>query len=180
MTAVARNGLQEIPLLVGQGSAEVLGEEEVGEPDDAVERRAELVGNVRQELVLRLHCPVELAVQLFEPLGGLPHFHREPPRVVMRRAAFAGDREIGSRLVERGALVSAERRTGHDTQYADQLRARAQRDEYQALRHSDRQAELMPHRLHGFAVIMERLRGVANEISHRRAGNRLGTCFDAA
>ena len=41
--AVACHRLEKIALLLGEGSAEILGQQEIGESDDAVERGAQLV-----------------------------------------------------------------------------------------------------------------------------------------
>ena len=51
MTAVPENRLEELPLLRAH-RADALGEHEVGEPDDGVERGAQLVAHVGEELAL--------------------------------------------------------------------------------------------------------------------------------
>src|SRR4051812_19792303 len=103
MAAVAGNRLEKVALLVGKRRPELLGEQQIGEPNDAVERRAELVRDVREKLILRLHRRIEVGIQLLEALGGLPDFDRQAARILVRRAALARDREIRSRLLERGA-----------------------------------------------------------------------------
>ena len=176
--AVPGHGLQEVPLLGREWGAEVLRKEEIGEPDDAVEGCPQLVGNVRQELILRLHRPVELGVELLQPLRRLADFDGQAPGVVMGCAALAGDREVGSRLVECRALVDAERSTRDDLQDADELGACAQRHEHQALRHRRGQTELVTDRLRGLAVIVHCLRRVPHQIAHGGAGDGAG--FHAA
>jgi len=58
---------------------------------------------------------VEIGVSLLEALGGLAHFDREAPRVVMRRAALAArSRELVRCLIERGPFICVERDPGDD------------------------------------------------------------------
>ena len=114
MAAVARDGFEEVALLLGERSAEILCEQEIGEPDDAVEWSAELVRDVGQEQILGLHHGIEIRVELLQALGGLADFHGEASGVVMRRATLARNREIGRRLIERGPLVRVELRAGYD------------------------------------------------------------------
>src|SRR5207245_9893744 len=64
VTAVARDGVKIVPLGLTQGSAvDLARQQQVAEPDHAVERGPELVRNVREELVLELARLVELEVQ---------------------------------------------------------------------------------------------------------------------
>ena len=125
MAPVARDRLEEIALLIRQGGTHVLREQQVGESDDAVERGAQLVRDVRQEQIFGLHHRIEIGVQLLQPFRGLTHFDREAPGVVMRRAALARNREVGRRLIERGPLVDVEPRAGDDAQDSHELRPRA-------------------------------------------------------
>src|SRR3989454_12495674 len=86
-------------------------------------RSAQLVGHVREDLVLELAGLVERRVQAgqlgvlllelvvqrgedrvlgLEALGGVPHLDREAARVLMGRLALARDGEVGCGLLERG------------------------------------------------------------------------------
>jgi hypothetical protein len=114
VAAVTRDRFEEIALLIRQGGAQLLREQEIGESDDAVERRTQLVRDVRQEQVFGLHRRVEVGVQLLQSLGGLTHLDREAPGVVMGRTPLARNREIGRRLIERGPLSGVESRAGDD------------------------------------------------------------------
>src|SRR5205823_13102419 len=122
MAAVAGNRVEKVALLLGERWSELLGEQQIGESDDAVERRAELVRDVGEKLILRLHRGIEVGIQLLEALGGLADFDRQAARILVRRATLARDREIRSRLLEGGAFIGVERGTGNDAQHADELR----------------------------------------------------------
>ena len=96
-------------------------EQQIAEADDAVQRRAQLVRHVREELVLELARLIELGVEAgdlavllleflvqrgeirvlrFEALRGVPHFHGQPALLLMRGFAFAGDRQVGRGVLE--------------------------------------------------------------------------------
>ena len=119
----------------GESCAEILGEEQIRESDDAVEGCAELVRDVGQEQILGLHRAVELGVELFQPLGRLSHFDGQPACVVVRGPALASDREVRRRLLERRALLRTEGCPRQDAQNPHQLGTATQRHEHEALRH---------------------------------------------
>jgi hypothetical protein len=139
-----------------------------------------LLSGVRSscELILGLHRAIEVGVQLLEAVSRLANLDREPARVVVRRATLAGDREIGRSLIERRPFIGPERAGGHDPQHSHELRARAQRREYQPLRYGRVQTQLMPDRLCRFAMVVDRLCRIAHQVAHRRA--RHGAGFDTA
>ncbi len=112
------------------------------------------------------------------PPGGEPDLGREPARVVMRRFALPGNREVGGRLLEGGARVGLERRARDDAQDADQLATGPERRQDETVRHGRRQVQLVAHRVRGLAREMDRLVGVAHDRAHR--GARHGTRLEPA
>ncbi len=80
------------------------GQDQLGEPDDRVERGAELVGHVGQELVLELGGPHQLAVLvgqgLFAPAGFLDHESPvEPHRHLLGQRGEQGHVVVGERRI---------------------------------------------------------------------------------
>src|SRR5439155_23002822 len=142
LAAVARHRFEKVALLRREWSAEILREQEIGEANNAVERGAQLVREVREKLVFRLHRRIEIGVQLLEALCGGSDFDREPSRVVMGRPAFARNRKVRCGLVERGAFVVAKLRARYDTQHPDQLCPRPQRSQDDALGHRRGETQL--------------------------------------
>ena len=64
MATVARDGFEVVALGGAERSAlDLAGQEQVAEPDDAIERGAELMRDVGEELVLQLARLIELDVQ---------------------------------------------------------------------------------------------------------------------
>ena len=61
VTAVPEHRLEELPLLASS-SPDLPGEQQVGEPDDGVERGAQLVAHVGEELALEPGGPLQLDV----------------------------------------------------------------------------------------------------------------------
>src|ERR1041385_4832224 len=100
--AVPGDRLEKVPLL-GVDLADPGHQQQVRKADDGVERGAELVGHVRQELVLELGHPDELAILLRQlplaPRGGLEHEGAvESHRHLLRQRAEQGDVVLAERL----------------------------------------------------------------------------------
>ncbi len=99
---IAQHRLQQVSLLVRE-LAQPAGQEEIGESDDRVERRSELVRHVGQEFALQARRPLELhilggqvalvAADLLEGMGPVQRHHRlvaqgaQQPEVVIFEAA---------------------------------------------------------------------------------------------
>ena len=107
----------------------------------------------------------------------MPHFDRQPPRMLVRRFALARDRQVGRGVFEHRTRVRVElAREQHDEQ-PDQAVAGAQRHEGDpgpVVRGAGGgQAELGAHRLGGGAGVVSHLRGVADELPHDVARQRV-------
>ena len=201
VTAVARDGVKIVPLRLTQGSAiDLARQQQVAEPDHAVERGPELVRNVREELVLELACLVELEVQprqlavlllelvvqrreghvlRFEALRRMPHLDGEPAGVLVGRFALARDREVGRRLLERRTRVSREVGGEQHDQQPHQPAARAERDEGETAagvrdgsRAGDR--ELLANRVGRGAGVVNHIARFTHELAHHVARQRVG------
>ena len=124
VAAVPQHGLEELALL-GVDLAGAAVEHQVGEADDGVERRAELVGHVGQELALELGGALELEV-----LGRQRAL--VPAALLQHRRPVEADDHLVAQGLEQLQVVIAERPAVApvvDADRADDDARRAERDD---------------------------------------------------